>query len=535
MAQIDRERVNAIVLEASRNSRFYAREQQKDAETAKRVAALRLRAAELATIPPSLAREADALVESLEMERVLTSQFVVVDLDQFYAAVEIRDNPTLKGLPVAVGDSHMISTSSYEARAFGVRSAMPGFIGKKLCPQLVFVKPHFERYRQASAQVREVLLEYDPHLQMMSMDEAYMDLTAFCAAQPERDVAEIVAEMRARIFEKTQLTASAGIAANKMLSKICSDINKPNGQFFLPRTKEAITEFMRELPIRKVPGVGKVQERLLVEGLGISTCGDLLQRRSHVVKLFSPLTASFLLRSALGIGSTTLDHEARKSISHERTFSNLSHPDALRDKLHVLCSALSEEMQEKSLLGRVVSIKLKLTSFELRSRSVSLPRPTCQLDEIYAAAKQLLEGEFPIELRLMGVRMSNLTEVGASAEPQDPVPSAGSRSIFHYFGPAQARAAEPTFFDLASDSDSHDTGQDCIMLSDSDSDSAEKPATLQCPVCWATFSDQPRLEFHVDQCLAARSRSANPTKQQALAPKAPIFKKPRLHAAAQRR
>jgi DNA polymerase kappa len=159
---------------------------------------------------------------------------------RFYAAVEMRDNPDLRGKPVAVGGIKMICTANYEARKYGVRAAMPGFIATRLCPNLVFVPTNFDKYRQVAEQTREIFRQYDPNFEAMSLDEAYLDLTDYMQQHPQHTPSEVVAELRSRIFQITQLTASAGIACNSKLAKICSDVNKPNGQFELKSDEESI-------------------------------------------------------------------------------------------------------------------------------------------------------------------------------------------------------------------------------------------------------------------------------------------------------
>jgi DNA polymerase kappa len=192
------------------------------------------------------------------------------DADAFYAAVEVRDNPDLKGKPIGIGGNSMLSTASYEARKFGVRSAMPGYIAKQLCPELIFVRPRYEAYREASAKMQAVMATYDPDFKAVSLDEAYLDLTAYIAQLSptaiehlpldgsKQPAERVVHELRARIFDATQLTVSAGIACNRMLAKIGSDQNKPNGQWYLPPVAEDVRMFMSKLPVRKLPGIGKV-------------------------------------------------------------------------------------------------------------------------------------------------------------------------------------------------------------------------------------------------------------------------------------
>jgi DNA polymerase kappa len=238
----DRDKVQQTTINLSKHSEYYKTHKQ-------RLDALheRLTRAMQRPVPPSnLARHAAAA----EANRVLYRMWVHVDMDMFYAAVAIRDNPALGGNPVAVGDQHMISTANYEARAFGVRSAMPGFIAKALCPQLIFVPIEFEKYEVVAQEIRLIFAEYDPAFDAIGLDEASLDVTEYAQKRfgvdledPEMFVeigAQIAQEIRDAIFKLTQLTSSAGVACNYMLAKICSDVNKPNGQMILKNCKPDI-------------------------------------------------------------------------------------------------------------------------------------------------------------------------------------------------------------------------------------------------------------------------------------------------------
>lgn len=212
-----------------------------------------------------------------------------IDMDMFYAAVEIRDNPSLRNKPVAVGDNTMITTTNYIARKYGVKSAMPGFIGRRLCPHLVFIKPNIPKYRRVSDHFRQILGDYDPKNDGAGLDEANVDLTDYLGANGlDNDMGRIyvVSQIRERIFHEMGMTASCGIACNKMLAKICSELNKPNGQTILPNDEVEILKFMMDLPVRKVPGIGKVNEHILA-GLNIYSCKDLVEKATEVYVTFT--------------------------------------------------------------------------------------------------------------------------------------------------------------------------------------------------------------------------------------------------------
>ncbi|XP_068729866.1 DNA polymerase kappa-like [Montipora capricornis] len=448
MVGLDKEKINQIIFEASKGSRFYENEMKKEKQVAERI---RKQSACLQKINEEQRHEAlqttDLIVRELEKARDLRRTFVHIDMDAFYAAVEILDNPLLRDKPMAVGGNAMLSTSNYPARRYGVRAAMPGFIAKKLCPDLVIVPPHFEKYKEYSRQVQEVLVEYDRNFVMASLDEAYLDLTEVLKERQKKaekrtfrkeqrdaveqgtcemsadaivefgnDAEEVVKELRFRIEQKTRLTASAGIAPNVLLAKVCSDRNKPNGQFLLKPDRQVILDFVHALPIRKVSGIGRVSEQML-KALGIETCGDLFAKRDLLYLLHSPVSFKFLIRVSLGLGNTSIATDSkRKSIGTEITFPEMSKPEELLDMCDKLCQSLAEDMKKEKLKGKTVTIKLKTVNFEVKSRSLSPLNPVSTYGEIALAAKELLKHEInvcspdPLKLRLMGVRLSNFQD-----------------------------------------------------------------------------------------------------------------------------
>ena len=271
MKGLDKEKINQIIFETSKGSKFYENEKKKEQRVAERIKAMKEQMQTFTDIDFKKAkREARLFAKKAELERDLSHIIVHVDMDAFYAAVETRDNPKLKDIPMAVGSNSMLSTSNYVARKFGVRAAMPGYIAKKLCPNLTIVRENFQKYREVSNQVRDIISQYDPNFCGMGLDEAYLDITyhvniieeqrngntasSTCtgdkgAEDRQKLVEGIVQELREKIFQKSKLTASAGIACNVMLAKVCSDMNKPDGQFYLPPNREAILDFVKDLPI----------------------------------------------------------------------------------------------------------------------------------------------------------------------------------------------------------------------------------------------------------------------------------------------
>lgn len=357
-------------------------------------------------------RNSDRLITELELSRDLTQHIVHVDCDAFYAAVEQLERPELKELPFAVGGG-VLTTCNYVARQFGCRSGMAGFVAKKLCPELILIKPDFTKYTAKGKEVREVLANYDPRFESASIDEAYLNITEYCDTH-EMGPAEVVEQMRQEVFEATKITVSAGIAANSKLAKICSNFNKPNGQYVLPRDRNAIMAFMRDLPTRKVPGVGRVLERELLE-IGVKTCGDLYDLRKYLHPLFGDKTFEFLMQCYLGLGRTRIqpaEEYERKSVGTESTFREMSDPVQLREKLRSTAEALEKDMRRAKCKGRTLCIKVKLHTFEVYTRQVVPPRAVYMADDLYNFSLPMLaklEQEMPgMKLRLMGLRCTHL-------------------------------------------------------------------------------------------------------------------------------
>ena len=425
MESADLDKVKRVVYEMSKDSAHYQNEQRKMKQTQERIDRMKATAAALS--PEEIASKAaavDARVAELEATRDLTRTWLHVDMDAFFAAVEELDNPNIKGRPFAVGGMGMISTASYAARTFGVRSAMPGFIAVKLCPELIFVPPNFEKYRAASEITRKVFARFDPKFEAGSLDEAYLDVTDVCESRGVKgDV--IAAEIRAAVEKETQgLTCSCGIAPNRTLAKICSDKNKPNGQYLLESTSKSVAEFVSKLPVRKIPGVGRVTEHVL-KAFNVEFCCDILPHRGLLAAMFSPVSMEFFLQCALGLGETRHAERSiegglgRKGISTERTFRTLSSQADLEAKCGELAVHLAEDMAEEGLRWKTLTLKLKLTTFELRTRAVTLDRYISSSDDILTAALKLLRAELPVEIRLMGLRMSQFYEE-ARREPGQP-------------------------------------------------------------------------------------------------------------------
>ncbi|XP_042863175.1 DNA polymerase kappa-like [Penaeus japonicus] len=326
--------------------------------------------------------------------------------------------------PMAVGSTGMLSTSNYAARKYGVRAAMPGFIGKKLCPDLVIVKPDYTKYKQASKEIQEIFALYDPNFCPMSLDEAYLDITEYLVKNAHIfDMEDVEDE---KIHEKTKLTASAGIASNTRLAKVCSDMNKPNGQYYLPPERQRILDFISSLPIRKVSGIGNVMEQQL-SAVGVNICSDLMEKRGLLKLLFSDINYNNFLNIALGLGHTTLStwtEKDRKSISTETTFRGTADRNELFTITKDLCHELADDMAQKDIFGKVFTLKYKTIDFQIKSRAHTFPDAVRSAEVMATTAKRILQHEMdaspqPLSLRLIGVRMSNLlssSEVGPNRQ-----------------------------------------------------------------------------------------------------------------------
>ncbi|KAI0779356.1 DNA/RNA polymerase [Fomes fomentarius] len=415
----DQTEINRIIAEASKGSKFYENEKRKDKDLTERIERILCQREEVirGVDLKSVEQGVDNLIAQFEVQRDLSQVIVHVDMDAFYASVELLDNPDLASKPFGVGHG-VLTTASYEARKFGVRSGMPAFIAKKLCPELVIISSHFHRYSEMSGKVMAIFRRYDPNMCAAGCDEGYLNITSYCeehSLSPE----ECVSEIRRVVHEETKLTVSAGIAPNKMLAKICSDKNKPNGQFKLDFERQAIRAFMHDLSIRKVPGVGRVNERLL-ESIGIKTCGDIFTQRATLSLLDKQFGLMFLLQAYLGIASNVVEpwqREERKSIGAERTFHPISDTAKIHAKLDEVAAELSDDMTEGGWTGKTITLKYKLDTYKVFTRAKSLDKwVSTRKEDLLAIGKELLKPELPLTLRLIGLRVTKLKDLKAEVE-----------------------------------------------------------------------------------------------------------------------
>lgn len=313
---------------------------------------------------------------------------------------------------MAVGKG-VLTTCNYHARKFGCRSGMAGFVAMKLCPQLICLPLNFGKYSAKAQEVREVLASYDPRFQSASMDEAYLNITQYCKDN-DMEPEDVVTQLREEVVQKANITISAGIAANAKIAKIASNKNKPNGQFRVASDRATIIAFMRDLPTRKVNGVGRVFEREL-DAIGVKTCGDIYAQRAYLPKLFGEKAFQFLMQCYLGIGRTKVqpaEEFERKSVGTESTFRDMSDKGELREKLRWIAEELEKDLKRTQFKGRTLVLKAKLHTYEVLTRQTILPKAVHTADDLYTYALPMLaklEKEIPgMKLRLMGLRCTNL-------------------------------------------------------------------------------------------------------------------------------
>ncbi|MFL5283139.1 MAG: DNA polymerase IV [Rhodopila sp.] len=347
-------------------------------------------------------------------------KIIHIDMDAFYASVEQRDDPRLRGIPLAVGGSRergVVAAASYEARKFGVRSAMPSVTAARLCPGLMFVPPRFEIYRAISAQIRDIFAAYTSLVEPLSLDEAYLDVTP---TQPDAPFAtQIARDIRAAIFHTTGLTASAGISYNKFLAKLASDHRKPNGQFTIP--PEMGPGFVEPLPVGRFHGVGPATEARM-KALGIHTGADLRRCTEAFLTQHFGKAGSHFHKIARGIDERpVMPDRPRKSAGSEKTFQrDLDARDAIEAAVAGLIDDVWGWRQRSGMAGRTVTLKVRYADFEQITRSRTLPQPIASRNELVAVAEGLLLGVFPLRkpVRLLGIAMSTFEAAGDREGPQ---------------------------------------------------------------------------------------------------------------------
>ncbi|MFC5486502.1 DNA polymerase IV [Microvirga aerilata] len=347
-------------------------------------------------------------------------RIVHVDLDAFYASVEQRDNPELRGKPVAVGGSRergVVAAASYEARRFGVHSAMPSITARRKCPELIFVKPRFDVYREVSRQIREILHAYTSLVEPLSLDEAYLDVTENLKNIPY--ATQVAREVRATIWEETHLTASAGISYNKFLAKMASDQNKPNGQFVI--TPEMGPAFVESLAVGKFHGIGPATARTMNE-LGIFTGLDLkAQSLSFLQERFGKAGSHYYWIARAVDHRPVRPDRIRKSVGAENTFEkDLTGFEELKTALQPIIDKVWRHCEQTGVRGRTVTLKVKFSDFQQITRSRTLPGYVESQSGLDQASVHLLRQLFPLDksVRLLGVSLSALNTDEEAETPQ---------------------------------------------------------------------------------------------------------------------
>ncbi|MDR1222027.1 MAG: DNA polymerase IV [Tannerella sp.] len=342
-------------------------------------------------------------------------KIIHIDMDAFYASVEQRDHEELRGKPVAVGYSEargVVATASYEARRYGIRSAMPSLTAKNKCPSLIFVSPRFDVYQDVSRQIRAIFYEYTDLVEPLSLDEAFLDVTQNHKQNPSATL--IAQEIKRRIFETTALTASAGVSVNKFLAKIASEYRKPDGLFVI-RPEEA-EKFVEGLKIEQFFGVGKVTARKMHEN-GIYTGLDLKKRsEQELIRLFGKAGKSFYL-NARGLDDREVCAERIiKSISNETTFlKDKADLTLLTVELYHLAKEVMERVEKEDFYGRTITVKIKYADFRIITRSKTLPSGITGFKMFWETAREILK---QVDLSSQPVRLLGLGISNVAGEPK---------------------------------------------------------------------------------------------------------------------
>lgn len=347
-------------------------------------------------------------------------KIIHVDMDAFYASVEQMDFPELQGKPLAVGGSEkrgVVAAASYEARKFGVRSAMSGVQAKRNCPELMFVPPRFDRYREISKKIRKIFFDYTDLVEPLSLDEAYLDVTENKKGNPSASL--IAKEIRERILKEVGLTASAGISINKFVAKIASDYNKPNGQKTV--NPEEVLDFMEVLDIRKFHGVGKVTAAKMYH-LGIFTGKDLKAKPIEYLDGHFGKSGHYYYHLVRGIhNSEVKPNRIRKSLAAEHTFNeNLSSEIFMLEKLVKIAKEVAKRLESSKVAGKTVTLKIRYSDFSIQTRSKTLAHFISDKSMILETAKDLLYQEkMSNSVRLLGISMSNLNTGDSKTKAED--------------------------------------------------------------------------------------------------------------------
>ncbi|MGL5113268.1 MAG: DNA polymerase IV [Flavobacterium sp.] len=336
-------------------------------------------------------------------------KIIHIDMDAFYASVEQLDNPLLRGKPIAVGGNEtrgVVAAASYEARKFGVKSALSSVLAKRYCPELIFVAPRFDRYKEISKQIQRIFYEYTDLVEPLSLDEAYLDVTQNKKGNPSATL--VAQEIRARIFKEVGLTASAGISINKFIAKVASDYHKPNGQKTVSGAE--VFPFLENLPIKKFYGVGKVTTEKMYQ-LGIFSGLDLKSKSLSFLEEHFGKSGNFYFEVVRGIHNSPVQaSRVTKSVAAEHTFDvNLSSEIFMMEKLVSIAQQLESRLRKQQISGKTITLKIKYSDFTQQTRSKTLSYFISDQNLILEISKELLYQErLKDSVRLLGIAMSNL-------------------------------------------------------------------------------------------------------------------------------
>jgi DNA polymerase-4 len=350
-------------------------------------------------------------------------KIIHVDMDAFYASVEQRDNPALRGQPVIVGgppnSRGVVTTCSYEARKYGVHSAMPSNTAYRLCPHAVFVKPRFSVYQEVSRQVREIFREFTDLVEPLSLDEAYLDVTENKKGIPL--ATEVAQQILREIRKRTRLTASAGVSFNKFLAKVASDVNKPNGITVV--TPKMADRFIDRLPIGKFYGVGKVTERKMLE-MGIKTGADLKQLDQEELLSRFGKAGGYYYNIVRGLDHRPVNpHRIRKSIGQERTLDqDIDDKQQMLDILEKLAAGVEKYLKKHDITGQTITLKIKYYNFKSITRSITVQEPVNGAAAIMTYIPPLLDKTDAgrLKVRLLGISLSKLSDPVGEEDKKDP-------------------------------------------------------------------------------------------------------------------
>lgn len=341
-------------------------------------------------------------------------KIIHLDMDAFFASVEQRDNASLRGKPLVVGgkpDSRgVVAAASYEARQYGIHSAMPCSHAYRKCPQTIFVRPRFEVYKKVSRQIRTIFLHYTSIIEPLSLDEAYLDVTDNKMGQKSATI--IAEQIRSEIYQQTGLTASAGVSYNKFLAKTASDINKPNGiKVILPAEGE---HFVAQLPIGKFYGIGKVTEKKMQQ-LGIQTGRDLKEKSLEFLEHHFKSSSSYFYNVSRGIDNRPVKstRSPRKSLSNETTFAHdIDDIKELQGYLRQLAEEVAEDLRLKQLMGKTITLKVKYDNFDQVTRSQTFHQAINDGEQVYSVCTQLLKNTDAglRKVRLLGIGLSSFND-----------------------------------------------------------------------------------------------------------------------------